>query len=163
MDATALIEQLQLTPADTLARRAKIFALQEALLANEDKLDLPPHHTFAPDEYARSLFLPLDTVIVGKIHKHAHINVISFGHVLVMTEGEGLQELRGPLIFTSSPGTKRAVLALEDTLWTTVHSLPYRGCTDLAQIEDHVIATSYVEYEQFRLESAIQKQLEVTP
>ena len=130
-----------------LERREAIFALQAAL-EHEPPYNPEPQHTFAPGSYARTLLLDKSSVVVGKIHKHAHINVISFGHVLVMTEGEGLLELHGPMVFTSTPGTKRAVYALEDTLWTTVHVTEE---TDLELVEDHVIAKTYEEYEQFRL------------
>jgi hypothetical protein len=130
-----------------LARREKIFALQAAL-EKEPPYNPEPQHTFAPGAYARTLLLDKDSLVVGKIHKHAHINVISFGHVLVMTEGEGLLELHGPLVFTSTPGTKRAVYALEDTLWTTVH---VTNETDLEKVENDVIAKTYQEYDSFRL------------
>lgn len=152
-----LIEQAKasLAALDTIERRERIFRLQDAL-ANEPQYNPEPQHTFAPGSYARTLLLEAGSVVVGKIHKHAHINVISYGHVMVMTEGEGLQELRGPLVFTSSPGTKRAVAALEDTLWTTVHVTDE---TDLAKVEQHVIAPTYADYEQFRLEQTKQLQI----
>jgi hypothetical protein len=131
----------------SLDRRAKIFAMQAAL-EHEPPYNPEPQHTFAPGAYARTLKLDKDSLVVGKIHKHSHINVISYGHVLVMTEGEGLLELRGPLVFASSPGAKRVVLALEETLWTTVHVTEE---TDLEKVENHVIAKTYEDYEQFRL------------
>lgn len=40
----------------------------------------------------------------------------------------------------SAPGTKRAVIALEDTTWITVH---VTNETDLEKIEDYVIAKTY--------------------
>jgi hypothetical protein len=147
--------QTELEALDTIERRQRIFRLQDAL-ANEPQYNPEPQHTFAPGSYARTLLLEAGSVVVGKIHKHAHINVISYGHVWVMTEGEGLQELRGPLVFTSTPGTKRAVAAIEDTLWTTVHVTDE---TDLAKVEEHVIAPTYAAYEQFLLETNTTKLL----
>ena len=134
-------------PGEKLERREAIFALQAALI-KEPQYNPEPQHTFAPGSYARTLLLDKDSLVVGKIHKHAHINVISFGHVLVMTEGEGLLELHGPMVFTSTPGTKRVVLALEDTLWTTVH---VTNETELEKVEADVIAKTYDEYERFLL------------
>jgi hypothetical protein len=46
----------------------------------------------------------------------------------------------------SPPGCKRAVATLSDTVWTTIH---VTDLTDLAAIEDYVIAKSYAEYEAF--------------
>jgi len=157
LDLSIRQAQASLEALDTIQRRQKIFALQAAL-EQEPQWTGEPIHTFAPGSYARTLVLAKDTLVVGKIHKHAHINVIAYGHVLVMTEQEGLVELRGPLVFTSSPGTKRAVLALEETHWTTVHVTEE---TDLAKVEKHVIAPTYADYEQFRLESTKQLQIEV--
>lgn len=121
----------------------------ESLMLQESKGDeldsFPVDHYFAPGAYARSMRLPKDYVIVGKIHKHAHLNIISYGHVLVATE-EGTKELKGPLIFTSPAGIKRAVTVLEDTMWTTIHITEE---TELEKIEDDVIAKSFIEFEKF--------------
>ena len=46
----------------------------------------------------------------------------------------------------SEPGTKRAVVAETDAVWTTIH---LTNETDLAKIESEVIAASFEEYEQF--------------
>lgn len=113
-------------------------------------------HVFAPGAYGRTLSFPKGTVIVGKIHKHAHLNILSKGDVLVLTESGGLERLVGPLTMVSPPGTKRAVYALEDTVWTTVHLTDE---TDLEKIEDHVIAKTYEAYEQFALEGSAMKQI----
>ncbi len=101
----------------------------------------PVKHYFAPGLYGREMLLPKGLLIIGKIHKHAHLNTILYGHVTVYTEF-GESELRGPLTFTSEVGTKRVVLAHEDTLWTTYHVTEE---TDLDKIEDYVIAKSYDE------------------
>lgn len=60
--------------------------------------------------------------------------------MLVFTEGEGVRELRAPVTFVSSPGTKRVVYALWHTIWTTIH---VTDKTDLAEIEEEIIAPSY--------------------
>lgn len=113
------------------------------MLSREDCLDekdFVTRHHFAPGQYAREIELPAGKVVIGKIHKHAHVNVISKGKVLVFTEGEGVLELKAPITFISSPGTKRVVYALWDTVWTTVH---VTDKTDLAEVEDEIIASSY--------------------
>lgn len=107
-------------------------------------------HHFADGSYGREIELPMGSTVVGKIHRHAHVNVISKGHVLVSTPEGGLEELRAPLTFVSAPGTKRAVLALEDTIWTTIHVV---DGTDLEKIEAEVIAPSFEAYEAGRREN----------
>jgi len=83
--------------------------------------------------------IPAGGLIIGKIHRHAHVNTISKGRVLVVTEF-GKHEIIAPCTFISEPGTKRVVLAQEDTVWTTYHPTEE---TDLEKIEAHVIAPSF--------------------
>lgn len=129
-------------------RREAILRLQDAIISEGRDVgpaSCPVKHHFAPGSYGREMTLPAGLVVVGKIHKHAHINVISKGRVQVFTEQEGVLELAAPCTFVSSPGTKRVVHVLEETVWTTVH---VTDKTDLAEIEREVIATDFKEVEQ---------------
>jgi quercetin dioxygenase-like cupin family protein len=138
--------------------REQIMGLQDAMFAKLQEMGLPhtpgntdelcpvTHH-HAPGLYAREIFIPAGVLIVGKIHKHSHVNTISKGRVIVATEF-GTQELVAPVTFVSVPGTKRAVVAQEDTIWTTYHPTEE---TDLAKIEEEVIAPDFLAYEQWRL------------
>jgi hypothetical protein len=134
--------------------REKIMRLENALIemlkaqgkdftvGNTDE-DAPLTHHFAPGLYAREIFLPKGLIIIGKIHRHAHVNTISKGHVIVATEF-GTEELKAPHSWASQPGIKRAVVALEDTIWTTYHPTDE---TNLVKIEEHVIAPSFEAYD----------------
>ena len=122
--------------------RDNILKLEKAI-SNEfsqDDVDkiYPVNHHFAPGAYAREIFIPKGHVVVGKIHRHAHLNIISKGKVQVVTE-EGKKTLE-PGVFISPAGVKRAVYAIEDTTWTTIHVTEE---TDLKKIEDYVIAPSF--------------------
>lgn len=134
--------------ARTNGRRRQLYELQAAL-GDLPEVDCPLQHVFAPGAYARTIFIPAGTVIVGKIHKHSHLNILSKGIVTVVTEGGGKEELHGPLTMVSPPGTKRAVYAHTDTVWTTIHLTEE---TDLEKIEEFVIAKTYEDYEKFALE-----------
>lgn len=128
-----------------LSRRAAILRIQETIIGeglDEGPDSCPVKHHFAPGSYAREMFLPAPMTVVGKIHKHAHVNVISQGCVLVFTEHEGVRMLKAPCTFVSTPGTKRVVHVIEDTVWTTVH---VTDKTDLAEIEREVIAMDFSE------------------
>jgi len=111
----------------------------------------PLTHTFAEGIYVREIFIPAGTVIVGKIHKHAHPNFLLRGTVIVITEEGGSECLIAPLSLISPAGTKRVVMALEDTVWVTVHATTL---TDPQAIEAEIIAKNYEEYEAFILERA---------
>jgi hypothetical protein len=106
-------------------------------------------HYFTPKDdkygcctYAREMLIPKGTLIIGKIHRHQHLNFISKGRVKVFTEF-GEKHLEAPCTFISEVGLKRAVYAEEDTLWTTVHITEFEKESDLDKIEQEVIAPSY--------------------
>lgn len=133
-------------------RRQRILRAEAAMLADprcdKECKDFPVKHFRAPGMIARQMFLPKGGGIIGKIHKHAHLNHITYGHVKVETE-HGPMEIKGPHTFTSEVGTKRAVFVLEDTLWTTFHLNPNNydpdSEEDMRKLEDEIIAKSYEE------------------
>lgn len=135
------IMQLQSSMVDALRKAGEVVTLGNT----DDKC--PLKHHFAPGLYAREIFIPAGILIIGKIHRHSHVNTISKGKCVVATEF-GLQELEAPHSFVSQPGVKRAVLALEDTIWTTYHPTDE---TDLEKIEEYVIAPTFDDYDQMRL------------
>ena len=124
--------------------RASVLDLQTRMMEME-QVECPVTHHFTEGNYAREMFIKEGTLIVGKIHKHPHVNVISQGSCIVVTE-QGSETLEAPLTFISQAGTKRTVLALTDVVWTTVHPT---NETDLEKIEDEVIAKDYEALEQF--------------
>ena len=126
--------------------RENILKLQEIMVNMDESLMnealdevFPLTHHFAPGVYAREILLPEGHVIIGKIHKHAHLNFLMTGKVSVSTE-EGSKDMIAPCIFTSYAGTKRAVYAHEDSVWVTIH---VTDKTDLAEIEDDIIAKDF--------------------
>ena len=125
--------------------RQKLYHLQAAC-GDLPAQDCPLQHLHAPHVYVRTIFIPRGTVVIGKIHKHAHANILSAGRVRVFTEFEGELLLQGPLQMISAPGTKRAVLAETDVVWSTIHPTE---SVDLKQIEEEMIAKTYAEYEAF--------------
>ncbi len=131
----------------SLAKREKILALQDLMvsLPDEEKFDLEAltEHFFAPGVYARMFFIEKGSIVVGKIHKTEHLNIICKGKCSVSTE-DGPLTLEGPCIVTSRPGIKKAVYAIEDTTWITIHVTDE---TDLDEIEKQVIAKDYEELE----------------
>lgn len=138
-DKSELIEPLK------EVKRSDILDLENAISKVEgavfgDSSELPLKHSFAPGVYVREIFIPKGYVLTGKIHRHAHPNFLMKGEVIVVTEHKGREHLKAPLSMISEAGTKRAIMALEDTVWITVH---VTGETDLKKIEDYVIAPTY--------------------
>lgn len=80
-------------------------------------------HYFHGGMYCREVFRHAGVLVVGAVHKKEHFYLIVSGTVAI-TDGDGnVQEVTGPHLFQSKPGTKRAVLALTDTLCMTFHAL----------------------------------------
>lgn len=122
--------------------RRGVLYLQEEL-KQYPQIDPPLKHHFAEGSYAREMMIPAGSMIIGKIHRHAHVNVISKGRIYVATEF-GCEILEAPHTFVSKPGTKRAVYAITDTVWTTIHVTDE---TDLSKVEEVVIAPDYETFE----------------
>ena len=119
----------------------------ENFLLQFPQIDLPLKHTFPSGVYVREIFLPKDSIVIGKIHRHDHLNFISYGDVTVLTK-DGRKRVKGPATMISSAGTKRAVYAHEDTVWTTVHANP-KNETDLEKLENEIICKNYDEFRLF--------------
>lgn len=128
---------------DGSTMREKVLRLEEMLRGFPQLPEQLTHH-FADGVYARELHIPKDAVIVGKIHRHAHLNFLMKGDISVLTE-HGIKRIQAPAVITSAPGIKRAGYAHEETIWITVHATEE---TDLEKIEDQVICKSFEEFEQ---------------
>ena len=129
--------------------RAQIGALEQALRQHPDAVFgdsalCPLTHTFAEGFYLREIFIPKGTVLTGKIHRFAHPNFLMAGEVIVVTEAGGREHLHAPLAMISPPGTKRAVYAVEDTRWVTVHQTAE---TDPATIVELLTVPDYATLE----------------
>jgi hypothetical protein len=136
--------------------RENIMKLQNEMISAIDKGNLQSNledctlkHYFTPIQkeygcgtYAREMFLPKGTVMVGKIHRHHYLNFIMKGKLSVSTEF-GKQYYEAPCIFVSEPGMKRAIYAEEDSIWVNVHQSQFTGEENLDKIESEVIAPSY--------------------
>ena len=131
-------------PAETI--RSYITGLQAQILASPDSLpedSCPVKHVFAPGMYAREMSIPKGMLLIGKIHRGSHINVVSKGSIRVLTE-QGTKVINAPCSFVSEGGTKRVGVALEDTVWTTFH---VTNSTDLKEIEKEIIAEDFSDIE----------------
>ena len=116
--------------------------LEAALLEQPNQYDFKSNtkHLFAHGTYTRELFIPAGVCITGKIHRFSTVNIICKGKIKVVTD-EGSFEIEGPDSFVSGAGVKKAVYAIEDTVWINV--LPWDGEKDLDLIEKHFTFDSY--------------------
>ena len=114
--------------------REQLAAL-EARISECPQTEMPVTHHFADGVYGRELFIPAGTVLTGKTHRFATMNLLMHGEITVSTP-DGMRRLTAPAIFTSVPGCKKAGYAHTDTIWVNIHPTKLR---DLAAIESKFI------------------------
>lgn len=110
--------------------RDSVLAL-EAAMREMPQVELQTDHYFADGMYARVLFRPAGTLIVGKVHKREHFYIVARGKVQI-----GKEVLEAGTVIVSKPSTKRAVYALEDSICLTVHRTKKRN---LDKIEKQLV------------------------
>jgi hypothetical protein len=98
----------------------------EAALAKEVQLDLPVTHRFTPGLYIREIFMPasippIETVVTSRIHLTEHPFVISKGKLRVWHEETGWVLIEAHYTGITKAGTRRILVIIEDTIWTTFH------------------------------------------
>jgi len=113
-------------------------------------LTLPPAeaplvHRFPPGLYIRQITMPAGSIITSRIHKYEAPFFITKGKCIVVSEHEGTVTYQAPHSGITKPGTRRLLLILEDTIWTTVHPNP-DGIADVGELTDHL---TYVRDNQY--------------
>lgn len=97
-------------------------------------------HSFVPGAYARQLWRPKGTLIVGKIHKFGCFNFLLSGSLRIWDES-GVRDIVSPYFFVSTGGSRRVTFAHEDSLFVTVH---VTNETELDKIEAELIESSEI-------------------
>lgn len=97
----------------------KIRALQESMRELPQLTEELRHH-FCDGLYGREMRVPAGTVLVGRTHKKPCFNFILEGEVEVRAPERSFR-VKAPHFFISEAGTKRAMAAITDLVWMTVH------------------------------------------
>lgn len=135
---------------DVEGRRKFIKKCLEHALAAVDEIGETPtplKHHFSEGVYAREVFIPKGTFVVGAIHRREQLNILSSGELTVITV-EGIRRVKAPFTVVSPPGTQRVALAHEDSTWTTILKTDEK---DIQKIEEEFIVESYEELEKENL------------
>jgi hypothetical protein len=91
----------------------------EAVLTHVEPGEYQLRHRFAPGVYMREMLIPANQIATGAVHKTKHLTIV-VGHCY-LTDENGAQEFCGYSSFESEPGTKRAIVTIQDTIVTTIH------------------------------------------
>ena len=126
-----------------------LHGVEEGTISDDsDQTELKHHFTpldedYGCSTYARELFMPKGMVIVGKLHKKAHLTFLMKGTMLVVSENGGNQRLTGPTTFVSPAGVKRAFYIEEDATLVCVHLTKETSEENLDKVEEEVISPTY--------------------
>jgi len=129
-----------------LTRKNQIFKLEEVLQKLPQATAQLTHH-FAEGVYVRALYKKKGTVSTGHIHRYDCVTIMPSGHVrtVTTTQTEDVVEVyKGFAIFSSPAGSKRASVALEDTIWITVHANPDNE-RDVEKLEARLVTNNFEE------------------
>lgn len=117
----------------------------ESMVAAEEQIEIPVTNHFSKGVYAREIFIPKGSFIVGKIHRFENLNILSKGDMSILSI-EGSARIKAPFTIVSPPGVKRVAYAHEDCIWTSIHGT---NETDLEKIEEEFIVKTYDKLEEY--------------
>lgn len=114
---------------------AKVYEVQDRI-GQAPAVEMPVRHHFAPGLYLREIFMPAGTLVVGKMHRTCHYNIITQGVVKLLSNDGTITEHRAGDVFLSNPGVKKVLYIVEDTRWLTPHPT---NKTDMIDLEAELI------------------------
>lgn len=123
----------------------QIKRLQDAM-AELPQVECPVTHQFGGGMYMRKCAIPAGSVVVGKMHRHAHPVLLVKGESTILTD-KGMERICAPYEWISQPGAKRVLYAHTDCEFVTVHLSGEE--TDLAALEaEIIIPDAQIPYEE---------------
>ena len=124
----------------------------EAILRVEDKI--------VDSMYIRTCYAPKGTLVVGCGHKKDGIAILESGAIRQI-DGDNKYDISAPYKLFTKSGTQRFAYAIEDTVYTTIHSVASTTCKDAeAELFDQVPQLTRIRnsYESLLLEYNITEQ-----
>lgn len=128
-------------------------SMESAINSGElEQVEFPLEHYFTPTQYARRIFVPADHTVITAVHKSQHITIALKGHCVVVDEHGDRHDVIAPSVFITTPGTQRAVYAITDTEWVTVHTYTDED-KSLETVEKTLVCDTMQQYENALLEA----------
>jgi hypothetical protein len=137
-----LVKREQSLPTETKRNHLKMLLALEAKALEEDpdafvagspEADERTDHYHCNGAYVRTYSMKKGEYCTGEVHRFACINILLQGRVqVIQSDGEYIME--APLIYISEPGEKKALRALEDTIFCNVHATEE---TDQTKLREH--------------------------
>lgn len=105
----------------------------EAYLLQGPEIEIATEHKFAPGVYIREITIPAGVLCTGSACKQDHLSVMVRGKMRTLIDGS-MVDIEGYHQWIAPSGVKRVGIALEETVWFTVHP-NHDDCRDLDIIE----------------------------
>lgn len=120
--------------------REKVLHL-ESIIEKIPQINIPINHYFADGVYAREMTIPANVVLTGAVHKTCHLSILSKGKIQVVSNEEVI-ELSAPATILAKAGSKRAIHAIEESVWTNIHAT---NETDIDKIVEELTESTAAE------------------
>ena len=143
-----------------LSKREEIQKLQELLISEADGVNIegdgktilhsdnfPLKHTFADGIYIRQMDMKTGSAVIGAIHNHLHAWFLLTGRLVVATE-DLIEEYVAPCYVLATPGSKRVIYAVEDSIFVNVHKNP-NNIKDTEELEKEIVSKTFKDYEEY--------------
>lgn len=91
------------------------------VMSQFEQADCPVTHHFSDGIYARELFIPEGTALVGARHKTNHMYVMLSGECVVTVDGKDPFTCKAGFIGETKAGTKKAFYAVQDSKLISFH------------------------------------------
>ena len=113
--------------------RKRIDQLVQAMLEVAGDDPKPPcEESLECGLYTRKLFIPAGTLLAGRVHKTACMNIVAAGDITVLTEF-GLRRLTAGFTGTSPPGIRKIGYANADTIFINVFRTDARSVEEVEE------------------------------
>ena len=143
-----------------LSKREEIQKLQELLISEADGVNIegdgktilhsdnfPLKHTFADGIYIRQMDMKTGSAVIGAIHNHLHAWFLLAGRLVVATE-DLIEEYVSPCYVLATPGSKRVIYAVEDSIFINIHKNP-NNIKDINKLELEIVSKTFKDYEKY--------------
>lgn len=138
------------------AFREVAVSLEQQLLNSEDPLvvkgnsdTFPLTHSFSDGVYIREMSMLKDGVVIGKIHNRSHTWFLMKGTLKIANE-DGVVTYTAPTYVNAKAGSKRIIMALEDSVFINIHPNP-DNIKDTDKLEKMLTCETYTEYKQLKI------------
>ena len=121
------------------------------LIVKGNSESFPLTHSFSDGVYIREMSMLKGGVVIGKIHNRSHTWFLMKGKIKVATEDE-VVTYSAPTYVNAKAGTKRVIIAIEDSVFINVHPNP-ENITDTDLLEEILTCKDYETYEKYKLKN----------